>query len=242
MSKRRFMHKEHTRFNPDESTEQGNIPKKEITIIPRNLNQETYLDHLTDEECFISIAIGPAGTGKTLLAVLQGLKYLKEKKVSKLVITRPAVGVDDEKHGFLPGGLDEKLIPWLMPILDIVEKHFGPKMTKKMIEDKTIDVSPLAFMRGRNFEDSWIIFDEAQNSSINSMKAITTRISQGSKLVISGDMNQLDRQFVHNNGLKDFVNRTKSRPSPLIRVVEFNRHDVQRHKVVKEVLGLYGEE
>jgi len=216
--------------------------KRNINLIPKTIKQEDYITLLTDWEKTIVFATGPAGTGKTMLAVLAGLKAFKAGEIDKIIITRPAVEVDNEKHGFLPGDLNSKMEPWVRPIFDVMQEYYSTKDIARMLEEKTIEISPLAYLRGRTFKQAWIIFDEAQNSTINQMKMVLTRIGDGSKMVITGDLAQNDRQFANDNGLRDFIERLTQAKSYDIAKVDFGAKDIQRHPVVKEVLGLYGEE
>jgi len=213
-----------------------------IALLPKSLTQETYIDLLTDPQRLIIFATGPAGTGKTMLAVLAALKAYRAGEIEKILITRPTIGVDEEEHGFLPGDLTEKMAPWCTPILDIIAEYYKQTEIVKMLEDKTIELAPLAFQRGRTFKNAWIIFDESQNSSINQMKMLLTRLGDNSKLVVTGDLQQTDRQFTKNNGLLDFIERMKTNDSDVFGHVEFAGRDIQRSKAVREVLKLYGEE
>ena len=156
--------------------------KKTPTILPRNVAQEDYLYQLADPSTNIVFAVGPAGTGKTLLCTQMGIKAYMEREVSKIVITRPAVSVD-EQHGFLPGDLNEKMAPWTRPIFDIFEKHFTMAQIENMLLENIIEIAPLAYMRGRTFEDSWIIADEMQNATKSQMKMLLTRIGNNTKMM-----------------------------------------------------------
>lgn len=215
---------------------------KSVVLLPKTLKQEEYIDLLTDFTKTIVFATGPAGTGKTMLAVMAGIKAYKERTVDRIVITRPAIGVDDEQHGFLPGDLNAKMEPWTRPIMDVVMEYYTTRDVANMLEEQTIEIAPLAYMRGRNFKRSWIIFDEAQNATTNQMKMVLTRLSEGSKLVVTGDLNQQDRKFKNDNGLRDFLDRLRDTGSQAIASVDFGRRDVQRHPTVSEVLKLYGED
>ena len=200
--------------------------KKSVTLLPKSLKQEEYINLLTDPKKLIIFATGPAGTGKTMLAVMAALKAYKAGDVSKIVITRPAVGVDDEKHGFLPGDLNTKMEPWTRPIMDVMQEYYSPKDIAKMLDEQQIEISPLAFMRGRNLKDAFVICDEMQNASINQMKMVLTRLASNSKMVITGDLNQTDKQFIHSNGLLDFIERLKESNSRTIAHTNFNRKDL----------------
>ena len=215
--------------------------KRAVHIVPRNENQEAYLELLMDEDLSIVIATGPAGTGKTLLAMQAAIKALKEKRIDKIVVTRPAVGVEDEKHGFLPGSLTQKMEPWTKPLFDVLHEYYSTRETAHMVQDEIIEICPLAFMRGRNFHNCYVIFDEAQNATVNQIKMAMTRVGQNTKMVITGDLQQQDKQFKSDNGLGDFLERISKSDPMYIDSVAFDRRDVQRHPVVAEVLGLYGE-
>ena len=216
--------------------------RKPIVLLPKTLKQEEYIDLLTNPKKQIVFATGPAGTGKTMLAVVAALKAYREGHVNRIVITRPAVGVEEEEHGFLPGDLNQKMEPWTRPILDVIGEHYTQKDIARMLDDNTIEISPLAYMRGRTFKRSWIIFDEAQNATTNQVKMALTRLGEGSKMIVTGDLNQLDRKFANDNGLRDFIERLADANSSAIAHVNFGRRDVQRHPVVAEVLKLYGDE
>jgi phosphate starvation-inducible protein PhoH and related proteins len=216
--------------------------KRQVHLLPKTLNQETYINLLTDPSKIIIFATGPAGTGKTMLAMLAGIKALKEGVITKLVLTRPAVGVDDEKHGFLPGDLNQKMEPWTRPLFDVLAEYYDRKDIARMLDEQIIEISPLAFMRGRNLKNAFIICDEMQNASINQMKMVLTRLASNSKMVITGDLKQTDKQFADDNGLLDFIERLKQTRSCTIAHTHFSRKDVQRHPVVAEVLSIYGEE
>ena len=215
--------------------------KRQIELLPKSLNQETYIDLLENEQRLIVFASGPAGTGKTMLAVLAALKAFRAGECSKILITRPAVGVDDEQHGFLPGTLDQKMEPWTRPIFDIVEEYYRPQEVTRLLEEKYIEIAPLAYMRGRTFKNSWIIADEMQNATPSQMKMLLTRLGENSKMVVTGDTQQADRR-AKDNGLLDFQSLMTNFKSRYIAGVEFAVTDVRRHPAVAEVLKLYGEE
>ena len=215
--------------------------RRNVTLIPKSVAQEEYIDLLLDPTKLVIFATGPAGTGKTMLAVLAAIKAYKEGVIQKIIITRPAVGVDDEKHGFLPGTLNEKMEPWTRPIFDVMKEYYTAREIALMLEEETIEISPLAFLRGRTFKNSWIIFDEAQNSTSNQMKMVLTRIGDNSKMVITGDLNQNDRKFTNENGLRDFLALLPRSGSKMIDMVHFGNKDIMRHEVVREVLELYGD-
>lgn len=211
--------------------------RKTVSIHPRNENQAMLLEYLNDYNVDIVFAIGPAGTGKTLMSTLTGIRELRDRTYNKFVITRPAVSVDEE-HGFLPGTLQEKMAPWTRPILDIFEDYYSVEQIDYMIKDHKLEIAPLAFMRGRTFKHSFIIADEMQNATPNQMKMLLTRIGEGTKMVVTGDLEQHDRGFT-DNGLRDFVDRLTYRDSDRIKVVKFDSGDIERHPVIEEILSIY---
>ena len=210
-----------------------------VEILPKNMRQEDYLALLEDPRKHIVFAIGPAGTGKTLLACLLAVRELKAGRIDKIVITRPAVSVD-EQHGFLPGTLIDKMAPWTRPIFDVFEQYWSPKYIENMIEENVIEVAPLAYMRGRTFENAILLADEMQNATPSQMKMLLTRIGNGSRIFVTGDLAQHDRGY-EANGLRDFITRLQITSSKMIGVVEFEQSDVERHPAVAEVLKIYGE-
>jgi phosphate starvation-inducible PhoH-like protein len=215
---------------------------RKIQIIPRNKHQEDYVCSLYDHNKSIIFATGPAGTGKTLIAVLAAVKALKEGDTRKIVLTRPAVEVDGERHGFLPGDLNAKMEPWTKPIFDVLHEHFSPHETAKMLEEQILEISPLAFMRGRTFKHSWIIADEMQNATPSQMKMLLTRLGEDSRMVVTGDVRQTDRKE-GDNGLIDFnALMEKFGSSSYIDWIKFDHRDIERHPAVAEVLKIYGDE
>jgi phosphate starvation-inducible protein PhoH len=152
---------------------------------PRNKSQEEYLRLMESTSHPIVISTGPAGCGKSLWACATGVKMLQKGRVQKLILTRPAVSVDEE-HGFLPGTLEEKMDPWIRPLYDVLYKYYTPKQITQLIEKQIIEICPLAYMRGRTFENAWIILDEAQNTLKSQMLMTLTRIGKQSKLIVTG--------------------------------------------------------
>ncbi len=215
-------------------------PRKKVQILPRNIPQEEYVDALLDDSRAIVFAMGSAGTGKTLLATLAAIQGLQEGKYERVVITRPAVSVD-EQHGFLPGDLTEKMAPWVIPIMDVFKEYFSVKQVERMLKDEQIEIAPLAFMRGRNLKQCIVIADEMQNATPSQMKMLLTRIADGSKMVVTGDLAQHDRGF-EANGLFDFITRIRADGSRVFSVTEFSREHVERHPIIDEVLRLYQED
>lgn len=206
-------------------------------ISPRTFTQRKYLDLLTSSVPIV-IGTGPAGTGKTLLACNAASKALVTGRINRLILTRPAVSVD-EQHGYLPGSLEQKMEPWTRPLFDSLYRFISPKKVREMMYDHQIEICPLAYMRGRTFDHAWIIGDEMQNSTPSQMKMLLTRIGEGSKMVIAGDTKQHERGF-EDNGLTDLLTRLLTiHTSPNISHVEFNEDDVVRNEVIKELLKIY---
>jgi len=202
---------------------------------PRNVSQIKYLDLLYSTVPVV-ISTGPAGTGKTLLACHAGSKALASGQVHRMILTRPAVSVD-EQHGFLPGSLEKKMDPWTRPMFDAMYKYMSVKQVKTMIEDRRIEICPLAYMRGRTFDNAWIIGDEMQNSTPSQMKMLLTRIGDDSKIIVAGDVAQHDRGF-ENNGLSDLISRILNSSSDIAHI-NFSENDIVRNQVIKEILSMY---
>ena len=204
---------------------------------PKNKHQEQYFDTLKNKQRKIIVASGPAGTGKTLFATEFGVKYFLLGIYEKLIFTRPSVSVDEEL-GFLPGTLEEKMAPWVRPIYDVLYTFMSPKEVQDLMDEKIIEIAPLGFMRGRTFKNAWIVADEMQNSTISQMKMLLTRLGENSRLVITGDLEQNDI-VGKMNGMDDFLTKFKGRRSSSISSFEFDKTDIQREEVVKEVLDIY---
>jgi phosphate starvation-inducible PhoH-like protein len=213
--------------------------KQNVEILPRNKHQESYVLKLLDPSKDIVFGIGPAGTGKTLLAVQAAVKMFKEGKVDKIIVTRPAVSVDEDL-GFLPGTLEQKMAPWTRPIFDVLREYFDARQIEGMIEEGIIEIAPLAFMRGRTFKSAFILADEMQNATPNQMKMLLTRLGEHSMMAVTGDLAQADR--LQDNGLIDFVTLLNQSNSAHLDVVRFEQGDIERHDAVKEVLKVYGDE
>jgi phosphate starvation-inducible PhoH-like protein len=232
------------RFNPDSNNLIPIKPylkrNKQVTIVPRNLAQETYVELLKNPKKFIVFAIGPAGTGKTMLGVQMAIKLFQEGVISKIIITRPAVSVDEE-HGFLPGTLNQKMEPWTRPIMDVFAEYYHPREIAEMLEDGTIEISPLAYMRGRTFKNAFVVADEMQNATPSQMKMLLTRIGENSRMVVTGDLNQADRP--RENGLLEFCSLYgQGGDYRMIAMARFESKHVERHPVVKEILKIYKED
>ena len=215
-----------------------NEKRKRVQIYPKNLSQETYLLKLNDPNKMIIFAIGPAGTGKTMLGVQWAVDQLKYGSADKIIITRPAVSVD-EQHGFLPGDLNEKMEPWTKPIFDVFTENFNAREIENFVKEGVIETSPLAYMRGRTFKNAVIVADEMQNATPSQMKMLLTRLGQGSKMVVTGDLQQADRPST--NGLLEFLHLYNNfNGHRYVDLVQFDIEDVERHEAVKEILNIYG--
>jgi phosphate starvation-inducible PhoH-like protein len=172
------------------------------------------------------------------LAVQNGIRLLQEGVVDKIIVTRPAVSVDEDL-GFLPGTLNEKMAPWTRPIFDVLGEYYQQKDIETMLYEGVIEISPLAYMRGRTFKNAYVIADEMQNATQNQMKMLLTRLGENSKMVVTGDLNQADR--LKDNGLVDFIAKLQGRKLSHIDMVQFDSKDIERHQAVKEVLDVYGD-
>ena len=204
---------------------------------PKNKHQTEYVSMLKNKDKKIIVVTGPAGTGKTLFATEYGIRNFLTGVYEKLIFTRPSVSVDEDL-GYLPGTLEEKMAPWVRPIYDVLYQFITPKEVEQLMEDKHIEIAPLGYMRGRTFKNTWIVADEMQNSTISQMKMLLTRLGENSRLVITGDLEQYDRDDIV-NGLDDFLNKFKGKRSSSISSFEFEKDDIQREEVIKEVLDIY---
>ena len=210
------------------------IVKKCIQL--KTFNQQKYHEHLLDNEIKIVLGMGPAGTGKTFIACHSAVEQLKTKKIEKIIITRPIVSVE-ENMGFLPGSITEKMDPFTRPIFDVLSSSYDKTEIHALIKKNIIEISPLGFMRGRTFDNVFIIADEMQNSSPNQMKMLLTRIGENSKLVITGDLDQSD--YGHNNGFRDFFERISGKKWKNISWISFLSEDIQRSEIVKTIIKIY---
>jgi phosphate starvation-inducible PhoH-like protein len=209
---------------------------------PRSENQKQYVTHLNDEKIPIVLGIGPAGCGKTLFACLSAIKQLRAGDIQKIVLTRPIVPVEEEELGFLPGTLVKKMDPWTRPLMDIFLEYYPQHELDFMLNSGVIEISPLAYMRGRTFKRCFIIADEMQNSTPNQMLMLTTRIGEHSKMVITGDLKQTDR--CENNGLLDIMIKIKDytrrgNNDIGIEMVEMKYSDIERSPIVSKILEIY---
>jgi phosphate starvation-inducible PhoH-like protein len=221
----------------------------------KNINQDEYIKFLNDDKVKLIFSIGPAGTGKTLLACQKAINELKNNNIERIIITRPLIGSDDD-IGFLPGKLEKKMEPWTKPIFDVFREFYSIKDIQEMIKEEKIEICPLLFMRGRTFKNCFIIADEMQNSNPIQMRMLLTRIGLGSKLVITGDLEQTDINGF--NGLEDFLNKfdkfkkfNKINMSNYnqslidqienIKIINFSNKDVERSDIVKNILLIYNQ-
>lgn len=206
--------------------------------LPKNENQKKYVDYLNNYKINIILGVGPAGTGKTLFACSHAISQLKAGNIDKIVLTRPVVPVEED-IGYLPGNLVSKMDPWTRPIMDIFQEYYSKMELDSMVKSNVIEISPLAYMRGRTFKRCIIIADEMQNCSPNQMFMIATRIGERSKMIITGDLNQSDRG--KENGLYDFLSKIKNSEKTLdnIALVEFENGDIERSEIVRTIMELY---
>ncbi|MDA3130739.1 PhoH family protein [Aliibacillus thermotolerans] len=205
-------------------------------IVAKTLGQKEYIDTIRKKD--LIFGIGPAGTGKTYLAVVMAVNALKEGVVKRIVLTRPAVEAG-ESLGFLPGDLKEKVDPYLRPLYDALHDIFGVEHTARLMERGTIEVAPLAYMRGRTLEDAFVILDEAQNTTKEQIKMFLTRLGFGSKMVVNGDLTQIDLPKGQQSGLKTAIHVLNHIPS--IGFVYLQSTDVVRHTLVQQILDAYSE-
>ena len=203
-------------------------------IKPLTENQKLYIRMI--EENDIVFAVGPAGTGKTFLAVAMAVKYLREGKIEKIILTRPAVEAG-ESLGYLPGTYEEKVYPYLIPLYDALYSMIPYDRVKRMMEARIVEVAPLAYMRGRTLSDAFIILDEAQNTKAVQMKMFLTRIGPRSKVVITGDVTQIDLPKHEKSGLTEAINILQGIEG--IAFVFFDKEDVSRHRIVKSIIEAY---
>lgn len=203
-------------------------------IRAKNFGQLSYTHAVRKHD--VVFGVGPAGTGKTFLAVVMAIEAMRQGQVKKIILTRPAVEAG-ESLGFLPGDLKEKVDPYLRPVYDALYAIYGTEHTNRLMERGLIEIAPLAYMRGRTLEDAFVILDEAQNTTIAQMKMFLTRLGFGSKMIINGDQTQIDLPRGVKSGLKDAMNKLKKVSK--IAFVEFDEYDVVRHPVVSEVIKAY---
>jgi phosphate starvation-inducible PhoH-like protein len=210
------------------------LARRGKTIRPKTLNQKRYVDAIDAHT--IVLGIGPAGTGKTYLAMAKAVKALQAKQVSRIILTRPAVEAG-ERLGFLPGTLSEKIDPYLRPLYDALHDMMDPELIPKLMASGVIEVAPLAYMRGRTLNDAFIILDEAQNTTTEQMKMFLTRLGFGSKVVVTGDVTQIDLPGGARSGLRAAVDVLDGIDD--IHVAELTSADVVRHRLVSEIVDAY---
>lgn len=226
-------------MDQDEYTHQMGGYKK--TVQPLSALNEAH-GHLMSniQSKDITFVTGPAGTGKTYIAAGMAADMLRERKIEKILITRPMIGCGEDM-GHLPGDIDEKYAPWVQPVIDVLNERLGESYVRNLLKGKKIEAVPLQFMRGKSLRDSFVLCDEAQNITSEQMKMLLTRIGEGSKMVIGGDINQSDlkdsREVFQQSGLKDAITRLKSIPE--IGNVEFTREDIVRHGLTRKILDAY---
>jgi len=220
--------------SPNGETKSVTIKTSKKHIHIRSTNQQKYVNSIIDNDAVF--AVGPAGTGKTYLAVARAVEALENSSIKRLVLVRPAVEAG-EKLGFLPGDLSEKVDPYLRPIYDALYEFIGFERVNRLIEKRVIEVAPLAFMRGRTLNESYIILDEAQNTTIPQMKMFLTRMGFGSKMVITGDITQIDLPKVSESGLIHAIKILSSIDN--IAFCNFDTKDVVRHQLVKKIVSAY---
>lgn len=211
---------------------------------PKSSSQQDYLDLLEDDRKSLVFALGPAGSGKTLFACMQAVHALRRGAIERIVITRPLVSVEEEQIGFLPGNMVSKMDPWTRPMIDLFREFYSMADVQNMIRNGVIEIAPLAFMRGRTFHRTFVIADEMQNSSPSQMMMLTTRLGMESKMVITGDMQQSDRDCSVENGLVDFLRRLEAMHGGRemmgpMGVVQLSSRDVFRSELVVRVLEVY---
>ena len=203
-------------------------------VKPKSVNQRRYLDAIERDD--IVFGVGPAGTGKTYLAMAEAVSFLTSKRVSRIILARPAVEAG-EKLGFLPGDLQEKVNPYLRPLYDALYDMLDGDRVNRLLERSVIEIAPIAFMRGRTLNDAFVILDEAQNTTVEQMKMFLTRLGFGSKAVVTGDITQIDLPAARTSGLVDAMRIVRSIEG--VSVVRFDDRDVVRHPLVQAIVKAY---
>jgi phosphate starvation-inducible PhoH-like protein len=215
--------------------------KKKNNYIPKTNNQLEYEKALNNININLLFCLGPAGTGKTLFACKHAIEALEYGKISKIIITRPTIAIEEDM-GFLPGDIKEKMYPWTIPIFDIFEEYYSRKDINKLIADNIIEIAPLGFMQGRTFKNSIVIADEMQNSTPNQMFMLLTRLGDKSKMILTGDLMQTKNE---NNGLNDIIQKLNKNYDEeqliekKIKIITMKNSDIQRHKIVSTITELY---
>ena len=211
-------------------------PSTKRQVVPKSLHQRAYLEAIDTHD--IVFGVGPAGTGKTYLAMAQAVSFLLAKRVSRIILARPAVEAG-EKLGFLPGDLQEKVNPYLRPLYDALYDMLDGERVERLLERGTIEIAPIAFMRGRTLNDAFVILDEAQNTTSEQMKMFLTRLGFGSKAVITGDITQIDLPTGRMSGLIEALNVVRQIEG--IAFIHFDERDVVRHKLVQQIVKAYAD-
>ena len=221
----------------EEAEDELVLPAAQKVIRPKSAGQRRYVRAMRDHD--ITVGIGPAGTGKTYLAVARGVADLHRKRVRRIILTRPAVEAE-EALGFLPGDIREKMDPYLRPLYDALHDMMPPERVRRAMEEGTIEIAPLAYMRGRTLSDAFIILDEAQNATTAQMKMFLTRLGLDSRTVITGDKTQIDLSHPGDSGLLEIERILRDIEG--IAFVYLNKRDVVRHPLVREIIRAYAEE
>lgn len=208
--------------------------KHQKDISPKGDAQKKYVESIKNLD--LVFGVGPAGSGKTYLAMAMALVFLNNKKINRIILTRPAVEAG-EKLGFLPGNMEEKVLPYLTPLYDALFDFIGKEKAEALISSGTIEIAPLAFMRGRTLSNAFVIVDEAQNTTIEQMKMVLTRLGFGSKMVITGDITQVDLPTKHQSGLIDALSKLKNIKE--IKICLLSEKDILRHPIVKSIVTAY---
>lgn len=210
---------------------------KAIEFTARNDGQKRLMRNFYNPQYRVFFALGSAGSGKTYLTVMRAMQLYAERKVNKIIISRPTVGADEDL-GYLPGDLQSKLFPWVRPIFDVMYDYWMPDTINEMIEQDILELAPLAYLRGRSFERCAIILDEFQNSTVSQMKMALTRMGTESYMFVTGDESQTDLKH-QKNGLVDFCERLEKHQSEKISVCRFTKKDIVRDPVVQDILNIY---
>jgi phosphate starvation-inducible protein PhoH and related proteins len=246
MAKQRKTRNNNQQVQRQQPANNNNIHKSIKSVVefaPRNIAQAKLLRAIENERNHIVMALGPAGSGKTFITAKYAIQQLLSGEIEKIVITRPTVEAG-ESLGFLPGGLDEKMEPWLLPIYDVFMEEEGVTRAdiRNMLAMGIIEIAPFQFLRGRSFRNSIIIADEMQNSEGNQLKMLLTRIGEGSKILITGDLEQSDKTWKNRqNGLQDFITRFTmyNKADTGIEILTFSEKDIVRHEIIAKVLDIY---
>lgn len=208
-----------------------------MNLLPKTPGQLRYVEALRKRSKAVIVAIGPAGSGKTLFACREAVERLTRNEIDRIVLTRPIVSVDEEL-GYLPGNMEKKMDPWTRPMFDILKDSYSSTKIKQMIKNQTLEIAPLAYMRGRTFDRCFVVADEMQNSTPNQMKMLLTRVGDGTQMVVTGDEDQCDIRGGL-GGLSDLVPRLEGKELKYLEHIVLENQDVQRHPVVKEILDIY---